>query len=113
MGHLICSLPWQAISRKNSNRQQMKQIKLPSAVATEWDSAGNSKPLPPTKTASGEPSASGLKAKFEHLANPPPPKKTMGKVAWQGGADQGRKKAHIPGQDHTKPPPPRSLDSLP
>eukprot|EP00339_Tiarina_fusa_P003357 CAMPEP_0117051480 /NCGR_PEP_ID=MMETSP0472-20121206/35565_1 /TAXON_ID=693140 ORGANISM="Tiarina fusus, Strain LIS" /NCGR_SAMPLE_ID=MMETSP0472 /ASSEMBLY_ACC=CAM_ASM_000603 /LENGTH=105 /DNA_ID=CAMNT_0004765701 /DNA_START=8 /DNA_END=325 /DNA_ORIENTATION=- len=84
-----------------------------SAVATEWDSAGNSKPLPPTKTASGEPSASGLKAKFEHLANPPPPKKTMGKVAWQGGADQGRKKAHIPGQDHTKPPPPRSLDSLP
>ena len=51
-----------------------------SAVASEWDSAGNEKPLPPTKTSTGDPSARGLKAKFEHLANPPPPKKTMGKV---------------------------------
>mmetsp|Transcript_36741 Transcript_36741/g.63120 ORF Transcript_36741/g.63120 Transcript_36741/m.63120 type:complete len:105 (-) Transcript_36741:75-389(-) len=82
------------------------------ALASSWDN-GDEKPLPSTKTASGDPSASGLKAKFERMANPPPPKKTMGKVAWKGEADQGRKKSHIPGQDHTKPPPPRSLDSLP
>lgn len=102
-------------------------------MASSWDQ-GDEKPLPSTKTATGDPSASGLKAKFERMANPPPPKKTMGKVsrkvrnrigrlshtninflkvAWKGEADQGRKKSHIPGQDPTKPPPARSLDSLP
>jgi hypothetical protein len=176
------------------------------------DSWGGAPVLPPAKTASGDPSAAGLKAKFEvgggiecflvnlfsfnhflsspqHLANPPPPGKgeflffllvlasisssssssllpyffpssstscssssppyssnslslspfisissfppcpklpnfafllltlpllpEMGKVAWRDEHDQGKKKAHIPGSDPTKPPPPRSITDLP
>lgn len=77
------------------------------------DSWGGAPALPATKNAKGDPSASGLKAKFEHLANPPPPQKQMGKVAWRDDNDQGRKKAHKPGFDPTKPPPPRSITDLP
>jgi hypothetical protein len=51
--------------------------------------------------------------RFEKLANPDPPKATSGKVGWSDDKDQGRKKVHQPGYDPTKPPPPRSLDSLP
>merc|ERR1712130_943025 len=102
-----------ASSLRNKFEQAAHNSAQPSrsAAASSWDA--EEPKLPSTKTASGDPSASGLKAKFEYLANPPPPKKTMGKVAWQGEADQGRKKSHVPGQDHTKPPPARSLDSLP
>jgi hypothetical protein len=50
--------------------------------AKGWDT-GPEADLPPARTASGDPSAVGLKAKFEMLANPPPPKKTMGKVTIQ------------------------------
>eukprot|EP01102_Stenamoeba_stenopodia_P007504 TRINITY_DN2097_c1_g1_i1.p1 TRINITY_DN2097_c1_g1~~TRINITY_DN2097_c1_g1_i1.p1 ORF type:complete len:104 (-),score=33.64 TRINITY_DN2097_c1_g1_i1:71-382(-) len=81
-----------------------------SAAADSWESGPA---LPPTKTATGDPSASGLKAKFEYLANPPPPKKEMGKVGWKGDNDQGRKKAHQAGFDPTKPPPARSITDLP
>jgi hypothetical protein len=51
--------------------------------------------------------------RFEKLANPDPPKATSGKVGWSDDKDQGRKKMHQPGYDPTKPPPPRSIDSLP
>jgi len=62
-----------------------------SKAAAEWDAAtsGSSKPLPPTHK-DGKPSATGIKAKFEALANPEPPKKTMGKVAWHDEREQVR-----------------------
>eukprot|EP01094_Clydonella_sp_ATCC50884_P006074 TRINITY_DN1507_c0_g1_i1.p3 TRINITY_DN1507_c0_g1~~TRINITY_DN1507_c0_g1_i1.p3 ORF type:complete len:119 (+),score=21.19 TRINITY_DN1507_c0_g1_i1:43-357(+) len=83
-----------------------------SKAAAEWDGEP-AKPAPATRTADGKPSAGGLKAKFELLANPPPPKKTMGKVKWQDDRDQGAKKRHVPGNDPTKPPPPKSIADLP
>eukprot|EP01101_Sappina_pedata_P008944 TRINITY_DN5072_c0_g1_i1.p3 TRINITY_DN5072_c0_g1~~TRINITY_DN5072_c0_g1_i1.p3 ORF type:complete len:104 (+),score=51.04 TRINITY_DN5072_c0_g1_i1:17-328(+) len=79
------------------------------AMASSW---GGAAALPATKNASGEPSAGGLKAKFEHLANPPPPTKEMGKVAWKDDRDQGRKVQKQGGNDPTKPPPKRSIEDF-
>eukprot|EP01115_Flamella_aegyptia_P000369 TRINITY_DN105229_c0_g1_i1.p1 TRINITY_DN105229_c0_g1~~TRINITY_DN105229_c0_g1_i1.p1 ORF type:complete len:105 (+),score=37.50 TRINITY_DN105229_c0_g1_i1:14-328(+) len=104
------------MSNASSLRAKFEQEAANSAVsqrsssAAQWD---NTPALPSAKNASGQPSASGLKARFEHLANPPPPKKQMGSVKWQGFEDQGKKVRKVGGYDPTKPPPPKSLSDLP
>merc|ERR1711981_1486852 len=99
-----------ASSLKNKFERAAVEAAQPKVRVDEYSAPA---PLPPAVNASGEPSAVGLKAKFEKLANPDPPKKTMGKVAWGEDRDQGKKKVHRAGFDPTKPPPPRSIDDLP
>eukprot|EP01087_Luapelamoeba_hula_P012307 TRINITY_DN3419_c0_g1_i1.p1 TRINITY_DN3419_c0_g1~~TRINITY_DN3419_c0_g1_i1.p1 ORF type:complete len:109 (-),score=20.74 TRINITY_DN3419_c0_g1_i1:89-391(-) len=69
--------------------------------------------VPSGKRSDGSVDAGSMKSRFELLANPPPPTKTRGSVAWDDDRNQGGKKLHKAGYDPTKPPPPKSLSDLP
>eukprot|EP01088_Endostelium_zonatum_P021026 TRINITY_DN804_c1_g1_i1.p1 TRINITY_DN804_c1_g1~~TRINITY_DN804_c1_g1_i1.p1 ORF type:complete len:102 (-),score=30.85 TRINITY_DN804_c1_g1_i1:81-386(-) len=69
--------------------------------------------IPTGKKADGSVDAGSMKNRFELLANPPPPPKTRGTVAWNDEKNQGAKKLHRAGNDPTKPPPKRSITDLP
>eukprot|EP01100_Stratorugosa_tubuloviscum_P010569 TRINITY_DN454_c0_g1_i1.p1 TRINITY_DN454_c0_g1~~TRINITY_DN454_c0_g1_i1.p1 ORF type:complete len:104 (-),score=68.54 TRINITY_DN454_c0_g1_i1:55-366(-) len=80
------------------------------SIASSWNKTPD---LPTAKNTDGSPSATGLKAKFEYLANPPPRGKEMGTISWQGQNNEGQKKVVRAGYDPTKPPPTRSIADLP
>lgn len=90
---------------------KIEESQKPQVKLREWDDEPVQPPIPEHKS-SGESSAAGLKAKFELLANPPPPKTTMKTVNWDDSREHGQKKLYKRGVDPTKPPPKRTIADL-